>query len=111
MNTDEYANEIKRLELDSSNNTTNDTTNSPSNSLLSKTTSKSYMVYFFIIIISFLFLILVKPRIILKINTLNEPPTIIIDKLKLILYWIGLSFVGIIGYMLYIKLYLRTRSK
>ena len=61
-----------------------------------------YKVYMMICLGVLIFLAIAKPKVILKLSETN-PPEIMVDKKKLILYWIFLSFLSSLVYWIYRK--------
>ena len=96
-----YEREIKRIESELSN---LDTVKPSSIQSISSSGSGSKIIKYFpyvsISIITFIFLLIVKPKVILRIVIpQDEPPRMIVDKGKLVIWWLIISFVGSIGYL------------
>jgi tryptophan-rich sensory protein len=101
-----YEREVKRLESELNN---LDSVKPSSIQTISPSNSGSkiirYFPYAIISILSFVFLILIKPKVVLKITIpRDEPPQMIIDKGKLIVWWLIWSVVGSIGYLVWHRL-------
>jgi hypothetical protein len=54
-----------------------------------------YKYYILIVISTFLFLIIIKPKVILKVSMTAKRPEIIIDKAKFVIWWIISSIIGL----------------
>jgi hypothetical protein len=99
----EYEKEIKRLESEL-NHFDSKTTTIDSEPLQTKRIGLiSYLPYLLISIISFGLLFIVKPKCILKIVVTDQIPQMIIDKGKLIIWWLLLSIAGSIFYVVWKK--------
>lgn len=96
-----YEREVKRLESELNNLGTTKTSEIQSISSPSGGSKIiKYFPYVFISTLSFVFLIIIKPKIILRIIIpQDEPPKMIIDKGKLIIWWLIVSVLGSIGYL------------
>ncbi len=62
-----------------------------------------YKNYFIITVSSFLFLLLVKPKFVLKIEIIDEIPEIRVNKSKLIIWWIVITILLSLIYTVYVK--------
>lgn len=107
-----YEREVKRLESELSN---FDTVKTSTVQSISSPNSESkiikYFPYAFISVLSFIFLIIVKPKVVLRITIpRDEPPKMIIDKGKLIIWWLIISVVASIGYLVWKGHFRRSRA-
>lgn len=101
-----YEREVKRLESELSNLGAGKISEIQSISSPEKGSKIiKYFPYVFISILSFIFLLIVKPKVILRIIIpQDEPPRMIVDKGKLVIWWLIISFVGSIGYLTWNRL-------
>lgn len=98
-----YEREVKRLESELSN---LDVVKTSSVHSVSSPNRESkiirYFPYALISILSFIFLIVAKPKAILRITIpRDEPPQMIVDKGKLVIWWLIFSVAGSIGYLIW----------
>jgi hypothetical protein len=98
----EYEKEIRRLESELSHLDSKTTISEPLQPR--KIGLTSYLPYALISGIMFVLLILVKPKRVLKIIVVEEIPQMVVDKGKLIIWWLILSVAGSIGYIVWKKM-------
>lgn len=98
-----YEREVKRLKSELSN--LDIVKTSPTSSISSSESGSKivrYFPYVLISILSFIFLIVAKPKAILRITIpRDEPPQMIVDKGKLVIWWLIFSVAGSIGYLIW----------
>lgn len=97
----EYEKEIRRLESELNNLDSKSNATEPLQ--VKKIGISSYFPYILVSIISFGLLVIVKPKCVLKIVVTDQIPQMNIDKGKLIIWWLLLSVVGSICYVIWKK--------
>lgn len=99
MNSADYDKEIAKLEQDVSALETMQNSKSTTVHVPQKNNTRLYMIYAAIVLGAFVLLYILKPKWILKIVIENRQAMMVVDKTKFVLYWLGISFVGIVVFM------------
>lgn len=89
MDTSQYKKEIAKLERELA----DINVDKPSGSSKTFSSLGKYKSYIIILIGSFILILLIKPKFTLMIKTINDNPTIVVDKKKFILTWLGTAIV------------------
>jgi len=92
MDLAEYKREVENLEREVSSLDSGSTKDSEK-SLMSSRLSKimKYKPYIIVFLCTFLFLIIVQPKIILKVDVSSEQPEIVVDKKRFVIWWFGIT--------------------
>lgn len=102
MDPNSYQQELKKLQnevLQIENSTLTGNTPTETTSVI-----KKYLYYVGILVFNFVLLVIVKPKIILKIDKINNTPTIVVDKLRFAILYIVMSAITILLYIVYNRL-------
>lgn len=92
-----YQQELKKLQSE-----TSMIENSASNIVIdSPSFIKKYYVYAIILIVNFVLLLIIKPKIILKIDVINKEPVMLINKKMFVLVYIIIDIISVLMYYIY----------
>lgn len=94
MDSTSYQQEVDRLEKEISN--IGENTSGEINTAKKTGGIMRYKSYFFILAVSFVFLLLLRPKFVLRIAFVSKRPVIEVDKVKFVIWWILFTVAGIL---------------